>query len=374
MAKRRDSADSAGGIIVLLLAICLVVFVPLAWVILEIRRLAIRKPAQGFVLTDEEYRRAEGLRDRLSAAEQQVSEVETEALYAGCSRRADGMLDERNPKAPALNDRLAAAQTESTLASSALLEALAGPEDRFDAWSSAVEYVWAVRLVLSAWVGLAFAFPAARDAVWASLSSGDGFEAFVTTGFAAIPLIVVGFCAAMAGLAIGHSLVEDHRAPVAEELMRIGAAGANRGATDRGGREADETLEPRTALATIIAATLKWVAAADGRISEDERKLLELILSNSFQSWPDLCHLAILTLTTAPADDQAVVEEGCKLVASNEPQMAATIFTLSLMMSDEGGGPERARAAQVGSWLGLDSSELARITSEVNAQGTDVGP
>lgn len=197
MGRRRSKADDAAiGLLIVIVVVALVaaVVIPIAWIVVELRRLSIPRGEEAFEPTWNEKRNRENAQRTVRAMDEEIAEAHTSARVEGCIVRSDGLYDERRVFARDVNNRIICAQGKKDGALLAKYDAESGPESRWKAWASAEQYCWAGRVAVVAFViSLFLPIEAYSSLVWGK----DSIAKFMLHMYtSAVPLGLIAYFAA----------------------------------------------------------------------------------------------------------------------------------------------------------------------------------
>ena len=379
MARKKGGLSASDVLLLLAMAVALiiVVAVPLVWIWVEVERLRHTRPHGGFALNPDELRSAEVNVGIVASAEAQRERLQQEAAQAGCRLRQDGRLDERSARARALNPLLDQVRRQAEQGRAMLHDALAGPQQRFDAWSSGVRWSWALRAVMLAWgAGGVWLATAPGDPLEALGLANGGVDAWIAAGVLALPAVAVA--AVVAAIAYGIAGTAVHGSAPAEGLdllhearqaARAAAPMPDDQASDAGdgdsnnGDPSDDELGPE--LAHLLVHILMWTAEADGSVSGGERERIREVLGLALKQQPAL-HTAAVGALLSTIPEESVAREGCEIFARTDTAFSRQICLMVALVAEAGGPVERIRAQRVAAWLGLDPDEAEAVLEQAD--------
>lgn len=344
------------AVVVFTIAICLVVLVPFAWIFVELWALSVRRPANGFRLTDDEVGVASVALGDWSAACEEIGRIEAKATRSGCHTRADGRWDERLRAAVDLNRQMEQAMNSRMCAEADREAALAGPSVRFEAWATPHRYAWALRTVVIAWGVAWFAWPEASAQLVAVLANGDGIAAFVGAGFASLPLLLIGAIAGAVGYGIGAAITARHapsdRSTLLVDAMRErkDALASVQGSSDVG----DATEGSMTAVARVMVMILKYVAITDGRFTDEERRMIRSLVVSALEDHDAGISEVVEPLLVSVVPEAEAVREHCtRLRKALDENGRRGLLLMACRVSDLEGGAADVRLREVATNLGF---------------------
>jgi uncharacterized tellurite resistance protein B-like protein len=392
---RKKGGLSASDVLLLLamaVALVIVVAVPLIWIWVEAERLRHSKPLGGFTLDPDELRSAEANVQIVASAEAQRERLQREAAQAGCRLRQDGRLDERSARARALNPLLDQVRGQAEQGRALLQDALAGPQQRYAAWSSGVRWSWALRAVMLAWgAGGVWLATAPGDPLEALGLANGGVDAWIAAGVLALPAVAVAAVVAAIAYGIAGTAVDGSAPAEGLDLLHEARQAAHAEASTPDERVSDSSngdasdgdasdgdasdgdasnSELGPELAHLLVHILMWTAEADGSVSAAERERIREVLGLALKQEPAL-HTAALGALLSTIPEESVAREGCEIFARTDAAFSHQICLMVALVAEAGGPVERIRAQRIAAWLGLDPDEAEAVLAQADQMAVE---